>query len=232
MPLTDGVMALLPEALLNGPALVMPAEPATLFMAAWRRSASADALLREIVQSPEEESDYVVLGMGARRPYFGLSQDVEELNRDALRNILRQKVASWHPNIRKLVELMSLEMGITKIRSSQPVPGWKATNVTLLGDAIHAMTPFRGIGANVALRDADLLCQKLVAIRRGRQPLAAAIGAYEAEMRAYGFAAVAESKKSMEQAVSKKNFGFKIAMSAMRAVNAVPVLRRRVLARA
>jgi 2-polyprenyl-6-methoxyphenol hydroxylase-like FAD-dependent oxidoreductase len=231
VPLTDGVMALLPGALLNGPALVLPAEPMTLFMAAWRRSPNASAMLSEMENPPEQERDYVILGMGARPSYFGLSQPTDEISGDALRGILRRKVTGWHPAIRKLVELMSADMGITRIRTSQPVPAWKPSNITLLGDAIHAMTPFRGIGANIALRDAGLLCQKLVAAARGDQPTISAIGEYETEMRKYGFAAVADSKKALDQAVSEKNFGFKIAMSAMRAVNSVPALRR-VLARA
>jgi 2-polyprenyl-6-methoxyphenol hydroxylase-like FAD-dependent oxidoreductase len=45
---------------------------------------------------------------------------------------------------------------------------WKTRNITLLGDAIHGMTPARGIGANIALRDADLLRGKLIAVGQGR----------------------------------------------------------------
>ncbi|GAA4032218.1 hypothetical protein GCM10022247_66550 [Allokutzneria multivorans] len=48
------------------------------------------------------------------------------------------------------------------IRTSVPVPKWESSNVTVLGDAIHSMTPFRGIGADIALRDAQLLCRKLI----------------------------------------------------------------------
>lgn len=64
-------------------------------------------------------------------------------------------------------------------------PAWTPSPVTLLGDAIHTMTPGRGIGANTALRDAALLCRTLTAVRDGQQPLLQAIGEYEAHMRAY-----------------------------------------------
>ena len=40
-----------------------------------------------------------------------------------------------------------------------------------LGDALHNMTPFRGMGANAALYDAQLLRNALVAVDRGEAAL-------------------------------------------------------------
>jgi|SRR5579859_3027921 len=51
------------------------------------------------------------------------------------------------------------------VRTSVPVSPWESSNVTLLGDSIHTMTPGRGAGANTALRDAALPLNKLKAIR-------------------------------------------------------------------
>jgi 2-polyprenyl-6-methoxyphenol hydroxylase-like FAD-dependent oxidoreductase len=79
------------------------------------------------------------------------------------------------------------------IATSAPVVPWPATNITLLGDAIHTMTPGQGVGANTALRDAALLCHELTAAARGEKTLLEAVGDYEAEMLPYGTARVAES---------------------------------------
>jgi 2-polyprenyl-6-methoxyphenol hydroxylase-like FAD-dependent oxidoreductase len=90
------------------------------------------------------------------------------------------------------------------------------------------MTPYRGIGANIALKDAALLASKLIEASCGRKPLLDAIAEYEASMHAYAFAAVESSRKSMEQAVGEKKYPmFGIAKTAMRVVNAVPALRNR-----
>ncbi len=43
------------------------------------------------------------------------------------------------------------------IRNGRPETVWKTGPVTLLGDAIHAMSPAGGVGANTALKDASLL---------------------------------------------------------------------------
>jgi 2-polyprenyl-6-methoxyphenol hydroxylase-like FAD-dependent oxidoreductase len=68
-----------------------------------------------------------------------------------------------------------------------------AVNVTLLGDAIHTMSPGRGEGANTALRDAELLRHTLVDVVTTGVPLAQAKAQYETEMLRYGFEAVANS---------------------------------------
>ncbi|MFG2833009.1 FAD-dependent oxidoreductase [Streptomyces sp. NPDC048434] len=73
-----------------------------------------------------------------------------------------------------------------------------AGRVTLLGDAIHPMSPAGGTGANTALRDAAVLADKLTAVRRPAGPVSA-VAAYETEMRRYGFAAVAESLRYGER---------------------------------
>lgn len=70
-------------------------------------------------------------------------------------------------------------MSLLPIRTSVAVKQWETTNITLLGDAIHSMTPFRGIGANIALRDAQLLARNLIAASRGEVALLDGIRDYE-----------------------------------------------------
>ena len=82
------------------------------------------------------------------------------------------------------------------IRTSVPLPGWPASRVTLLGDAIHAMSPARGSGANTALRDAALLADELGAAARGDKPVLAAVAGYERAMTDYGFAAVRAAQQA------------------------------------
>ena len=87
-----------------------------------------------------------------------------------LKDVVRRKVVRWHPVLRKLAELLDENsIATARIRSSEPVAEWETTGVTLLGDAIHSMTPYRGIGANIALQDAALLCAKLTEAAHGRE---------------------------------------------------------------
>ena len=102
------------------------------------------------------------------------------------------------PNLRTLIALADPDSFFPiSIRTSTPVTQWDTTTVTLIGDAIHTMTPGRGVGANTALRDARLLCEKLAAARDGTTPLLAAIRDYETQMIEYGFDAVKKSRAQM-----------------------------------
>ena len=234
--LTDGVMAMLPAAMLDGPAMVFPQAPASLFLAAWKRTPEADEAIRMLTglrgdddSAMEDEGGYVVMALGARPEYFGLDvkTNLNAMSAGEMRAILRSRMHAWHPNLRKLAEMID-EPGFMRIRTSRPVAAWTASNITLLGDAIHSMTPYRGIGANVALRDAALLCSKLVKAQTSNLPVDECIAEYEREMREYGFAAVAAPQKALEQAVTPRSFGFRMAMAGMRAASRVPALQRRI----
>jgi 2-polyprenyl-6-methoxyphenol hydroxylase-like FAD-dependent oxidoreductase len=100
-------------------------------------------------------------------------------------------MSDWSPDLRLLVERAEASsLSSFAIKSSVPIAPWATGRVTLLGDALHNMTPFRGIGANTALRDAALLRDVLSSVSRGELKLLAALAAYEREMIDYGFAAV------------------------------------------
>jgi 2-polyprenyl-6-methoxyphenol hydroxylase-like FAD-dependent oxidoreductase len=147
--------------------------------------------------------------------------------------LVLDQTPGWHPNLRYLFELSDPSATFPiSIRTSTPVEPWPTGPVTLLGDAIHTMTPGRGVGANTALLDALLLCHHLVEAHEGRTSRRAAVAAYERAMIEYGFEAVRESLKQMsaDAPIHHPVWGAPT-LGAMRTtfrlVNAVPPMRRR-----
>jgi 2-polyprenyl-6-methoxyphenol hydroxylase-like FAD-dependent oxidoreductase len=141
----------------------------------------------------------------------------------------------WHPHFRELIRMTTPSaIAYLGVRTSVPLSRWESSNVTLLGDAIHTMTPGRGAGANTALRDAALLGPLLIEASRGRKPLVQAIGEYEAEMLRYSTEAVRESKKQMNSTdlIHRPIIGrmqLELILTLMRVVNAVPAFKHRAL---
>ena len=76
-----------------------------------------------------------------------------------------------------------------------------SSRVTLLGDAAHPMSPFKGQGANQALLDALLLARALRGseLCGGKAPLRSALAAYEAEMMRRATPKVLKSREAAEQ---------------------------------
>ena len=121
----------------------------------------------------------------------------------------------WHPTLRGLIEATPAEtINAFEVKSAERVAPWPTGKVTLLGDALHNMTPYRGMGANMALLDADSLRIALLKVHRGESDLISALHSYEAEMIVRGFRAVEASLKQMRQVHSEG----KIA-SVMRAIS-------------
>jgi 2-polyprenyl-6-methoxyphenol hydroxylase-like FAD-dependent oxidoreductase len=104
-----------------------------------------------------------------------------------LHAIAAETVTGWHPGVERIIAEADVAATFPVVlTSARRVDGWESAAVTLLGDAIHTMSPGRGEGANTALRDAALLARTLA----GVAPLPVAKRRYEAEMLYYGFEAV------------------------------------------
>ena len=233
IPLTDGVMALAPHLLLDGPVMVVPPTACSMFMAMWKRSGEAAQTLRRLgIEGPlPGDEDYLILALGGRPDFFGLDNQAASLPGSVLKDALRRTVVGWHPSLRKLVEMIDeQQLFLNHVRTAPPPVPWQSTQITLLGDSIHSMTPYRGVGGNIALRDAALLTTQLLQVHRDEKPLLDAIAEYEASMRGYAFAAVADSLKAMKQFTGEKRYpAFSIFKTGMRVVNAVPKLKSRLI---
>jgi 2-polyprenyl-6-methoxyphenol hydroxylase-like FAD-dependent oxidoreductase len=181
----------------------------------------------------DNSRDYLMWGVwGALR---NLPANPKSLGQPALLALATEMTDGWHPDLRALIRASDPSTTFTvDVRTSVPVGAWPTTNVTVLGDAIHLMTPGRGVGANTALRDAALLAARLGDAQEGKLSGHDAVAGYEAEMRRYGFHAVAESRKQFDDrgALHRPVVG-RLALGAMRTtlrvVNNVPLLKRRMI---
>lgn len=137
--------------------------------------------------------DYLYWAMIGRRARFpGVEED--------LHGCIASITSTWSPALQALFELADpAAITMAPIRHGKPVPPWQSSAVTVLGDAIHAMSPASGLGANTALADAAALLQALTDVAHGRSGLLPAIARYEQGLRLRGDAAVAASRRGGEQ---------------------------------
>jgi 2-polyprenyl-6-methoxyphenol hydroxylase-like FAD-dependent oxidoreductase len=109
-------------------------------------------------------------------------------------DLARALTAGWHDRLRPILEQqIDEEAAFLKMPTSSPdgVPEWKSdSRVTVMGDAVHAMTPAGGVGANTALKDAAVLGRLLHDAGGWREGVTRE---YEQEMRAYASANVKTS---------------------------------------
>ena len=178
---------------------------------------------------------YLMWAFGARREKLGLAgRDTDQMSGDELRKIVIKAMTTraWDQRFRDLVHLADpATINAITIRTSVPVAPWPTQRITLLGDAIHSMTPYRGIGANVALKDAMRLCRALAAADRGERPLVDAIHGYEADMLDYGFRAVRTSLHAMNQAIVESRVRSVLSRTALRVIDRVPAFKRAMFSR-
>ncbi|MEU4222782.1 NAD(P)/FAD-dependent oxidoreductase [Nonomuraea sp. NPDC026600] len=138
--------------------------------------------------------DYMTCSFGIRGNHLPRTDDeLHRMTGAELRAMVLDLIDGWHPRVQRIVREWD-PAGIfpAVLRTSVPIEAWPTTVVTLLGDAIHAMSPAGGVGANTALRDAATLADALNKAAHGR-PLVATLRDYETATIDYGFAAVRAS---------------------------------------
>lgn len=107
---------------------------------------------------------------------------------ERLHEMMLSLTEGWAPALRGLFERIEVPSIFPQsVRVLKPLGPWKASRVTLLGDAIHAMPPTFGAGANLALKDGAELAARLVRVEAGELPLLEAAAGYEEAMRRYAY---------------------------------------------
>jgi 2-polyprenyl-6-methoxyphenol hydroxylase-like FAD-dependent oxidoreductase len=216
VPLTRDVASHLPAALIDGAVNnIVPSGPGWMFISTWPAIGSA----------PATDEPLLVWAWAAGRARY--PADVDKLPPAQLRDLVAGWLTGWVPALSDLVARTDpASVALVPLRTMPPLPAWPAARVTLLGDAIHNMTPMAGIGANTALRDADQLRRALL----DPEPagLTARVGRYEQQMRGYANQALALSTRNARQAATTSRPARLAFRSLLRAAQAVPPVKRAV----
>jgi len=182
----------------------------------------------------DNSRDYIMWGFAAADTW--LPENVTRMRGKEIQQLVLDMTTNWHPDFRKIFALGDPASSFPlPIRTSEPIPEWKTSNVTLIGDAMHTMTPGRGVGANTALRDARLLTRTLTKSLRGEVSLLDAVHEYEIKMTKYAWDAVIKSRAQMDGSsiMHKGGVGGTFARAgmrtAMRVMNHLPPVKRKML---
>ncbi|HEX7735121.1 MAG TPA: NAD(P)/FAD-dependent oxidoreductase [Ktedonobacteraceae bacterium] len=227
--LNEDVRASTPEPIFRGPTLILGPHGCFLFTSAIDYGEKSSAGIT-VATAPDplssDREEYVMWGFSAYRERFPLPSNVEALDGEVLKDAVVTLMDEWHPDLVHLVRSAEVPtLTAFAVKTSVPIPPWKTRNVTLLGDALHNMTPYRGIGANTALRDAVALRRALVSVDRGEDHLIEALAAYEREMIDYGFRAVRASLKNMERFHAQSGLARTFTKTVFRTIGLIPPLQ-------
>ncbi len=151
-------------------------------------------------QAIAKVEDYVYWAMIGQRSHLDIAADDGlDWSAAAVRDWIGRRVDGWPAPLRAMFTMSDgRATALAAVRSSPLLPAWQPSRVSTLGDALHAMSPAGGLGANSALYDAQVLTQALRQVRGGGD-LLAAVADYEEQVRQHSFAAARASMQAERQ---------------------------------
>lgn len=126
------------------------------------------------------------------------ADEVKSDNHDRLMD-MRRRASVFAPILKNAVKAIPDDAEVLEIKLADwPCLPWdnRGGRATLVGDAAHAMTMYRGEAANHGMLDAFNICQALKSVYQDGQPLETAITAFEQEMRTRTSHAVQMSRQA------------------------------------
>ncbi|WP_125132121.1 FAD-dependent monooxygenase [Microbacterium sp. 10M-3C3] len=187
-PLTDELAAQLPDVFYDGFVIVNLGDGTILALGVYDPRRPVAEAVAELAPGAhiDDVAPYVMVtygnDMGAAP-----GDDLPDFAHDSpavLHDALRRAARGGHPGLVALVDgVDESTIAPSAVRHLEVADPWAPSRVTLLGDAIHAMPPTFGAGANSALRDAAALTKALQDVVSDGRDLLEAIGDYERQMR-------------------------------------------------
>ncbi|KAL7903936.1 hypothetical protein GGI35DRAFT_490952 [Trichoderma velutinum] len=165
-------------------------------------------------------------------PTEDIPQNAPGLDGSKLRDHVLEVTKGWSPQLRNMLsDSDTSSIKFLSLRSMPTLSKWDPSNVTLLGDAIHNMTPMGGIGANTALQDAEVLSRHITDVAAGRLTVVEAVGNYQDEMLIYANEALKLSRRNAENACNGGGIRRFIFRGLLRAARASPAIMRATIGR-
>jgi 2-polyprenyl-6-methoxyphenol hydroxylase-like FAD-dependent oxidoreductase len=198
--LTGEIIPLLPEQMRETFTMLFGPHPAMMLGCVWFRTPPEAAAAQFWPGlSFRHTDDYLMWGMLGKSERFPIpDEDLQDMDSPALQRTALVLANKWYPPLSPIIQRADqAESFFLTMRRSVPIEHWQASNITLLGDAIHVM-PANGSGANSALRDASQLARGLIAVESRGTPLHQALHDYESEMLRSGFGSVRASLQVMQ----------------------------------
>jgi 2-polyprenyl-6-methoxyphenol hydroxylase-like FAD-dependent oxidoreductase len=206
-PLMKEGKSLVPDSLQNSGVMAIGHRPGTAFFYTTMRFNEEPAeVFRCLVPSQEApiRTDYIMWAI--LLPETDVPSNFEELDPHSLLRLATDAAQSYHPVLRRFLELAEPAYTVAVVISAATRPTeWPGSRVTLIGDAVHVMPPTGAHGGNTALRDSACLAEAIQNVAAGRQSLIQAIGAYQAKMLDYSFKEVAQSVAMLNRLGTKNS---------------------------
>lgn len=198
-PLDAATRAQLPPELLNGVSVIF-ADGASLVLEPMRFQAPMAQLAADYAPdcrlSPVDDYLYwACIGSAGR-----LGGPVRTEGTAALQARVRHISQGWAPALQTALALADpLSLSVRTVQVTAAMPEWHSERIAFLGDAVHAMSPAGGLGANTALVDAASLAAHLTHSDSAAQ----ALRNYGRELQTRGAAAIRLSRLASERLMQR-----------------------------
>jgi 2-polyprenyl-6-methoxyphenol hydroxylase-like FAD-dependent oxidoreductase len=201
----------LPNTITSRMNVIMPVKKYFFFTAAFdhqiKNAGSSDEIKTAAIKAgidPDKFFDYnenyILWAFIAHKNEF--EKELKTPDADIITSVLN-KVNLWHADLKRLIkEADRQSTALIPFKVMLPIKNWNSTNVTILGDAVHNMPPLYGMGANMALNDAAVLCVQLNKVVNDDCTLPEALSLFQEKMLKDGFKALNTSMAYTKQAIS------------------------------